>query len=153
MGSVVMCADKETTMIKKIAIIFLLLCMASCKKTEVEKLLTNPDKKWVYLEAENVFHERVATFYMQFNEDNSCNDRYLSNGLILTLVDGPPDNSNWHYDEEKKIIDICGFKFYLTKFTPDTIYLTKLKDQNKFWLVNLKHELIVKPNHHSTISE
>jgi hypothetical protein len=110
--------------------------MFSCKKAELETLLTDPQKRWVYMEAEKVAHKKVAVWYMKFNMDNSSENRYLSDGSELIQIDGKEEKCNWYYDEVKETVDICNYKFHVTRYVADTVYLTNLQSHEESWLVN-----------------
>jgi hypothetical protein len=53
------------------------------------------------------------------------------------LLDSEYPQCKWKYDTDDKILDVYGFRFNVTGFTEDTIYLSR-KDLSKALLINIK---------------
>lgn len=122
---------------KSILLFCLTLTLFSCKKSEFENLLINPDKKWVYINDEKINPNSKMIFYMKFEKNGECNNYFLSNNQKNVDLEGLHKQDKWKYSEKDSVLKIQDyFNFKILKFTNDTIYSLNLKYNNKALFVN-----------------
>ena len=122
---------------KRILLFCLTLTLFSCKKSEFENLLINPDKKWVYINDEKLNPNSEMVFYMKFEKNGECGNYFLSNNHKDVDFERLHKQDKWKYSEKDSVLKIKDyFNFKILKFTNDTIYLLNLKYNNKALFVN-----------------
>jgi hypothetical protein len=123
--------------IYSILIIILLYISCSRPKSELEQLLTNPVKKWVYIEDETLKHPYEAIAYTKFNA-KTCENRSLeTNNIFLVSIEGNNQPGKWKYDSYRNTLNLYDkYLFTSTKFSSDTIYILNQKTKQKAYFIN-----------------
>ena len=109
--------------------IFILLLLSSCtRKTEIEKLLTDKSKHWVYIDNEKYNPNSIAPIYIRFNADETCENIWFENNKIH-------ETGTWEFSESDSLLIVFEREFSVLKIEPDTIYVKyKSEDVNALFI-------------------
>ncbi|MCP2028618.1 hypothetical protein L1276_003788 [Flavobacterium sp. HSC-32F16] len=73
-------------MIKRILPIIIAVSFSSCKKSEFEYLLINPDKKWSYVSSNTFNPNSIVSFYMEFHPNGDLDIFQMVKGIFFLTV-------------------------------------------------------------------
>ena len=123
-------------MIKKIFFLSIIITFSSCEKSEFENLLSNPDKKWCYINNNKYDKNSIINWYMKFYTNGDFENLSVTNNQKLILLDGQYKDCFWKYSKNDSILELCDSQYKILKYEKDTIHLMALKDNFKCLFIN-----------------
>jgi len=121
---------------KKIFLLIIILSLSSCKKSEFENQLMNPDKQWCYISDNKYNPNSIISYYMKFYPNGDFENRHLLDNTKHMYIDGQVKDCHWKYSKNDSILELCELKYKILKYEKDTIHLLALKDNFKCLFIN-----------------
>ena len=121
---------------KKIFLLIIILSFSSCKKSEFENQLMNPDKQWCYISDNKYNPKSIITFYMKFYPNGDFENRHVLDNTKHMYIDGQVKDCYWKYSKNDSILELCELKYKILNYEKDTIHLLALKDNFKCLFIN-----------------
>jgi len=111
--------------------IFVVLLFSCRKESNLEVLLTDKTKKWVYIHNYTFNKNSHLSVYIKFDKPNICENYNIETNRILY------PKGEWKYHEKDSSLIIFENNFKFLKIEGDSIYLKHLKGNYITLLMNV----------------
>jgi hypothetical protein len=116
-------------------IIILLLTSCSVRQDDtVTTLLCDQKKRWVYIDNDKYNHNSIATVYLIFHQDGTCENVWLKDNRKYEFDKA----DTWKYSGTDSLLTVFGHEFKMKWLQPDTISLVRTDNGFRTLLVNLE---------------
>ena len=120
---------------KRSIIVILFILVTSCSKgfTDFERQLIG--NNWYYYPREAVLKNIEFMAYLQFHEDHTVENRYVSSGEIFADFEKSNSEDTWSFDAKSNSLTIFNREFLVESYTKDTIVMQEKGADTKSLLI------------------
>ena len=97
-------------------------------------LLCDEKKRWIYIDNEKYNPNSIATVYVRFHQDGTCQNMWLKDNRKYDFDKA----DTWKYSRQDSLLTVFGHEFKVQWGQPDTISLMRTDNGFRTLLVNLE---------------